>query len=211
MLNPNPGNNIYPNIHVRGSSLRPVLPETQAMKQLSEGADSISAAAFAAAIDRRVSNVHTGPGGRHSNDHIDFRETCIVPTLDELLASDMPFLPLEQKPGEIGFLSSDPDTQLLDRHFRLLCEDLIATVRETHAKENGSMVSFNVKVIGVEMHQFYCKALSDFKCNDAEYESRDPIAGFAHCSTMLSQLTKSSKSAESKKKPTLWHVMSRQL
>jgi uncharacterized protein (TIGR02757 family) len=75
----------------------------------------------------------------------------LVPTLDELLATEMPFLPLAQRPR---FLVEDPETQLLDRHFRLLREDLIASVREANAKETGLQVFYNVKIMGNNPHEF---------------------------------------------------------
>ena len=123
----------------------------QRLQQLVAGQDSVAELMAAHAVETRVAGRNRGPGGRHSNDHINFREISIVPTMDELLTGEMPFLP--RAPGQDdgrdrGFLDGDPETQLLDRHFRLLREDLISTVREAHAKETGFSIMLNVKVIG---------------------------------------------------------------
>lgn len=58
-------------------------------------------------------------GGRHSNDHADFRRIAIVPSVDEVLCKKLPFLPASD---------SDAEASHLDRHFRLLRHDMVATV-----------------------------------------------------------------------------------
>lgn len=58
-------------------------------------------------------------GGRHSNDHTDFRCIAIVPSVDEVLCKKLPFLPASD---------SDEEASHLDRHFRLLRHDMVATV-----------------------------------------------------------------------------------
>lgn len=87
------------------------------------------------------------PGGRHSNDPTNFREISIVPTVDEALSQHRPFLPLPT-PGE-AFLRDDPETQLLDRQFRLLREDFLAPLRDAVAGE-VDQPPFRVQVKGVE-------------------------------------------------------------
>ncbi|CAN0020835.1 unnamed protein product, partial [Laminaria digitata] len=54
-------------------------------------------------------------GGRHSNDHADFRLITIVPSVDEVLCEKLPFLPT----------SGGPNTPHLDRLFRLLRHDMV--------------------------------------------------------------------------------------
>ncbi|KAI0954385.1 hypothetical protein AcV7_007636 [Taiwanofungus camphoratus] len=69
------------------------------------------------------------PGGRHDNDHVDFREIAIVPTADEIISSERPFL-------RRSSVLDDPSTEdnrlavHLDNQFRLLREDMIYEMRE---------------------------------------------------------------------------------
>ncbi|CAM9360644.1 unnamed protein product [Ectocarpus sp. 12 AP-2014] len=60
----------------------------------------------------------SSPGGRHSNDHGDFRSITIVPSVDEVLCDKIPFLPTEM----------ERDIPHLDRQFRLLRHDLVSSV-----------------------------------------------------------------------------------
>ncbi|KAG2138479.1 P-loop containing nucleoside triphosphate hydrolase protein [Suillus clintonianus] len=70
-----------------------------------------------------------GPGGRHDNDFNDFREISILPTADEILCQQPPFI----RPS--GVLE-DPDGEetraadYLDNTFRLLREDMLYEMRE---------------------------------------------------------------------------------
>src|SRR5699024_483821 len=41
-----------------------------------------------------------GPGGRHDNDHEDFRQIAIYPTRDELLYTEMPYFRLASEVAE---------------------------------------------------------------------------------------------------------------
>jgi replication-associated recombination protein RarA len=78
-----------------------------------------------------------GPGGRHDNDHVDFRKITICPTHDELSSKQTPFyLPanaithqaFEKRPGVH-----------LDNQFRLLREDFLAELREdVHVSQGHS-------------------------------------------------------------------------
>lgn len=67
------------------------------------------------------------PGGRHDNDHLNFRNVRIVPTAAELASEKRPWLPLSS--GENNF-ESDPVTCLIGNNFRLLREDAIFTMKE---------------------------------------------------------------------------------
>jgi hypothetical protein len=67
-------------------------------------------------------------GGRHDNDKEDFRSIAIVPTCQEFLCDADPYLPL---PAEDG---SATEAFVLDRHFRLLREDLIGPSKEEKGK-----------------------------------------------------------------------------
>lgn len=69
------------------------------------------------------------PGGRHDNDHADYREVSIMPTADELLSVDRPFL------RTADFLEN-PELKLsrqalhMDNQFRLLREDMLSEIRD---------------------------------------------------------------------------------
>lgn len=110
-------------------------------------------AAVAAVADRRhAAELNQWPGGRHSNDHVDFREISVAPTVDELLAQERPFLPRADR--EEVFLADEPQAQLIDRQFRLLREDMIATVREAHAKGSSFAIQLPVQLVRLEVHAF---------------------------------------------------------
>ncbi|KAG1720035.1 P-loop containing nucleoside triphosphate hydrolase protein, partial [Suillus occidentalis] len=70
-----------------------------------------------------------GPGGRHDNDFNDFREISILPTADEILCQQPPFI----RPSSV---LEDPDGEdtrtadYLDNTFRLLREDMLYEMRE---------------------------------------------------------------------------------
>lgn len=70
-----------------------------------------------------------GPGGRHDNDFVNFREIAILPTADEIRSKQPPFLrhssELEDESGE-----NTRTADYLDNTFRLLREDMIAEMRE---------------------------------------------------------------------------------
>ena len=70
-----------------------------------------------------------GPGGRHDNDFVNFRDISILPTADEIICKQPPFL----RPSSV---LEDPDTEetrvadYLDNTFRLLREEMIHEMRE---------------------------------------------------------------------------------
>ena len=70
-----------------------------------------------------------GPGGRHDNDFVDFRQISILPTPDELNSIEEPFLLTAdalEDPARSTFIL----TAHLDNQFRLLREDMLADLRE---------------------------------------------------------------------------------
>lgn len=58
------------------------------------------------------------PGGRHSNDHADFRSITVMPPMDEIMCDKLPFLPTP----------ADTEWPHLDRQFRLLRHDMVGSV-----------------------------------------------------------------------------------
>jgi hypothetical protein len=69
-----------------------------------------------------------GPGGRHDNDHVDFRKIAICPTDDELSSKQTPFY----RPANAIHQQELKDRQglHLENQFRLLREDFLAELRE---------------------------------------------------------------------------------
>ncbi|KND02782.1 uncharacterized protein SPPG_08964 [Spizellomyces punctatus DAOM BR117] len=97
---------------------------------------------LASAGDQRSSGPGPGDlrpeGPRHDNDFSDFRKICILPTSGEIFAEDSPYLP---KPGVEHHLPEGVD-RYLDIQFRLLREDVLASVRAgiSYFVQNGNEV-----------------------------------------------------------------------
>ncbi|KAG2495742.1 hypothetical protein HYH03_006339 [Edaphochlamys debaryana] len=78
-----------------------------------------------------------GPGGRHDNDHVDYRSITVLPTSEEALCLRQPYLPRtaggsDTEAAPAG-APSDPQAALLDRHYRLLREDFVLPLRQSLA------------------------------------------------------------------------------
>ncbi|TVY43119.1 NFX1-type zinc finger-containing protein [Lachnellula subtilissima] len=79
--------------------------------------------------DQNSPDADDRPGGRHDNDHADYRQVSIMPTRDELLSRDRPYFRTAE------FLD-DPENLLsrsifhIDNQFRLLREDMLGEMRE---------------------------------------------------------------------------------
>jgi hypothetical protein len=69
------------------------------------------------------------PGGRHDNDHADHRKISIMPTADELLSREHPFL---RTADFIDDPNAVPTLRALhmDNQFRLLREDMLGEIRK---------------------------------------------------------------------------------
>jgi hypothetical protein len=87
------------------------------------------------------------PGGRHDNDHLNFRNISIVPSIEELSTATKPYLPLAS--GENNFID-DPVLSLLDRNFRLLREDAVSSMKENIAHPRGGIWE-NARIVGLEV------------------------------------------------------------
>lgn len=68
------------------------------------------------------------PGGRHDNDHANFRDIAIYPTRDELLSTTKPFYQTARDVFDTDEASRA--SVHLDNQFRLLREDMLAELRE---------------------------------------------------------------------------------
>lgn len=69
-----------------------------------------------------------GPGGRHDNDFVDFRQIAILPTADELLSQEPAFL---RRAAVLEDVDREERLGLhLDSQFRLLRDDMLSEMRE---------------------------------------------------------------------------------
>jgi hypothetical protein len=85
------------------------------------------------------------PGGRHDNDHLNYRDIRVIPTVEELTCGEKPYLPLAS--GENNFIE-DPVARLLDRNFRLLREDAISSMK-TNLAEAETKGWKNARIIDI--------------------------------------------------------------
>jgi hypothetical protein len=77
---------------------------------------------------QKVERDDFGPGGRHDNDHLDFRKVAICPTDDELSSKQVPFYRPANAIAQQAF--KDRPGLHLENQFRLLREDFLAELRE---------------------------------------------------------------------------------
>lgn len=96
-------------------------------------------------------------GGRHDNDHADYRQICIMPTADELLSKDRPFFRTADFMDDPKNVSSRCSLHL-DNQFRLLREDMLGEIRNELKALTGKKAGRNKGIIvddlyaaGVEM------------------------------------------------------------
>ena len=75
------------------------------------------------------SDADAKPGGRHDNDHADFRAVSIMPTADELLSKERPFFRTADFIDDPDNISSRWDIHI-DNQFRLLREDMLGEIRD---------------------------------------------------------------------------------
>ena len=122
-----------------------------------------------------------GPGGRHDNDFLDFREIAIHPTADELQSKERPFL-REAQDIDDPSTSSDRLAIHLDNQFRLLRQDMLTEMYEElqicFGKKQGR--HRGLVVDGLILH--------DIECGD--HPGRKPLLWGLRfkCSTDLRQL-----------------------
>ena len=74
-------------------------------------------------------NTDVGPGGRHDNDFTDFREIAILPTADEILSEEEPFLRRAETIDDPENTEKRLVTHL-DNQFRLLRDDMLVEMRD---------------------------------------------------------------------------------
>lgn len=107
-----------PPVKVHADRLLKVLQDPAEMMKINQEIATTGAASGGGLSLEAIQESH--PGGRHSNDHADFRSIIIVPTVDEVQCKKLPFLPTPK----------DADASHLDRQFRLLRHDMVSSVIE---------------------------------------------------------------------------------
>ena len=130
------------------------------------------------------SDLQNGPGGRHDNDHADFRKISIHPTAAELeTTSEKAFL----RPSS---WLDDPSTEKtrvpdhLDNQFRLLREDMVSEMREevqiALGKKKGHHKGFVIE--GVTLKSIYYKGSDDRECKWAlTFQCKADLWQFRRC------------------------------
>lgn len=133
--------------------------------------------------------IDCGPGGRHDNDFVDFRQVAVHPTADEICSNEQPLLrtavALEDVLDEGKRLAIH-----LDNHFRLLREDMLSELRDELAIVTGtkkgrhrSIVVDGFTLVGVDC---------------GELRKRQPWGLRLQCKTDLRQVAKLKKVEERK-------------
>ncbi|OJK04769.1 hypothetical protein ASPACDRAFT_56208 [Aspergillus aculeatus ATCC 16872] len=101
-------------------------PETRAYGHKLKQVVELKASASSTAVE----NADYVPGGRHDNDHADYRQIAIYPTNDELCRS-VEKKPFYRRADEILRLPVEKRAAgHLDNQFRLLREDMLSEIRE---------------------------------------------------------------------------------
>ena len=98
-----------------------------------------------------------GPGGRHDNDFLDFREIAIHPTADEIRSTEPPFIRLAETLEDPAY-DDKRLTVHLDNQFRLLREDLLKELHDELqvilGKKNGRHRGMTIK--GFDLLDIHC-------------------------------------------------------
>ena len=95
-----------------------------------------------------------GPGGRHDNDHSDYRKIKLLPTADEFSFTDRPFY---RRADAINSVELSQRSHIhLDNQFRLLREDLLGELRNDFQISIGAkkgrrkLVLKKLELIGID-------------------------------------------------------------
>ena len=126
-------------------------------------------------------DVH-GPGGRHDNDHADYRKIAIYPTADELSSTERPFYRRADALAETPF-DSRPGVHL-DNQFRLLREDFLAELREDLKASKGKAKSRRPRT------RLQGLALAGINCGTTRFKTQAALAlSVAHGLERLAELS----------------------
>lgn len=97
-----------------------------------------------------VVDLEYGPGGRHDNDFTDFRQITILPTADELMSKEPPFL----RPSDaLDVVETEAERVAthLDNQFRLMREDMLYEMRDELQMSEGKIAVKKAKRRGFIM------------------------------------------------------------
>lgn len=101
-------------------------------------------------------------GGRHDNDHKNYKEISIMPTTDELLSKDIPFLRTSEfLDGQSSQVSSEVPQIHIDNQFRLLREDMLGEIRDEVKILTGTKKGHHKGTILRELHTVAVEAGTD--------------------------------------------------
>ena len=100
-----------------------------------------------------IADVSKLPGHRHDNDHMDYRQIQIVPTVAEAASKEEAFTPLADAANK--FLSDD-HAHALDTHFRLLREDFVRPLKQELAKADRPKLFRNAYFESAEVKPLSC-------------------------------------------------------
>ena len=130
-----------------------------------------------------------GPGGRHDNDFQNIREISIMPTPDEVLATERPFIRLSQ--AIEAATGAQRVEMFIDNQFRLLREDMLGDIREEWQNITGTKKAAYHKGITIENLEF-----ASIECPDPK--SRQPWTMHFRCTAPLGPLAKLSSEKRQK-------------
>lgn len=101
-----------------------------------------------------TSDVVDGPGGRHDNDHANFRDVKILPTQDEFASTTAPFY---RRAADVEAADVEERGLLhVDNQFRLLREDMLGELRNDYQIATGQKkgkrktILSNLRLAGVD-------------------------------------------------------------
>ncbi|KAG8749048.1 hypothetical protein FRC14_001737 [Serendipita sp. 396] len=97
-----------------------------------------------------TSDDQAGPGGRHDNDFVNFREISIIPTADEVRSTDPAFI----RPSNMFEDEATRENRhgmYLDNQFRLLREDMLYEIREELRVDAKRKNSRNPQLTGLTL------------------------------------------------------------
>lgn len=141
-----------------------LLPQRSRAAALANDKQAAFAGANANLTLADLRNKFTTPGGRHDNDFVDFKDIKLPPTAAELNSTEAPYLPMpagSQALLELGHPAA-AEAALLDRHFRLMREDMLGPLREELQEELKSKpdkrkrLYESVRVVGIELKPRPC-------------------------------------------------------
>ena len=106
-------------------------------------------------VPGKISKAMARPGGRHCNDHEDYRRVALIPIPAELDVKDTPYLPLD---ADANRFLKDEEAHVLDKQFRLLREDLVDPLKHKLAETLSKPTDLlhNARFVGADLFPQAC-------------------------------------------------------